>query len=76
MPATNLLTKALKLNYSIHLKIDGYPEAKFPITIGTIPLKTPSAPEEDRQEGIGGKSYYFSTRLLDKPFLDRCITGL
>lgn len=53
MPATNLLTKALKLNYSIHLKIDGYPEAKFPITIGTIPLKTPSAPEEDRQEGIG-----------------------
>jgi len=37
-PPTNVQTKSIKLNYTIHIKIDGYPELKLPLTIGTKPL--------------------------------------
>ena len=35
--ATNILTNAVVLNYIIHVKVEGYPEMKLPIIIGTIP---------------------------------------
>jgi len=35
---TNVLKNAVVINYIIHVKVEGYPEMKLPVIIGTIPF--------------------------------------
>lgn len=52
--ATNILTNAVVLNYIIHVKVEGYPEMKLPIIIGTIPYDENQAMQAivGNEEGI------------------------